>query len=75
MMEFEFDEFDNFIFPGFNGSVPFIGHAQIWFDCYQCENATAYRPERCRKCNSMSFERREPRGRERGIRFNSRAVA
>jgi len=63
-----FDQ-DNFIFTGFNSQIPKIGQAELWYDCHACGNATAYLPTKCRKCNSMSFEKREPKGRARSFRY------
>lgn len=55
---------DGYIYPGFNSQIPQLGQAGEWVDCHYCGNATAYRPTKCRKCNSTSFEQRSSRERQ-----------
>lgn len=44
---------------GFNNDIPMVGRAEEWWDCYYCGNATAYMPNKCRKCNRTNgFQRR-----------------
>ena len=50
------DEDDNFVFPGFNSEILNIGMVWQFWECHACGNATASKPEKCKKCNSISFE-------------------
>ncbi len=51
------DALENVDVLGFNNDIPFLGKADLWYDCHGCGNATAYLPKSCRKCYGISFEK------------------